>query len=322
MASLAYIKTLKRWRVRYQARKRGSKKVFRGSKVFLEKAQALEYYLEVEKQEKLVRSGQVEPSQSLIEAVDRYYQHYRKFTSRTQEHYKYVMDKFLASLPASIVRIHQLKDFHIREYLYRMMDRNCTNRTQNANLTVIKSFCRYYAGLFGIDNPALKVKMLAEEPPNARFISEIEYSKILEAANPIAKNRIIFLANTGLRAAEFANLNSSSVNPTLTAITITGKGRKRRTVPLNQTAKAIWPELSICTKNALELQFQRIARRIEIPLFGPHALRHYFATQLLLKGVSMVYVSKLLGHSSVRTTEQCYAHILPEHLANVTDVLD
>jgi len=51
-------------------------------------------------------------------------------------------------------------------------------------------------------------------------------------------------------------------------------------------------------------------------------MRHWFATQLLIKGVPIAKVSKMLGHASIRTTERSYAHILRSDLANATDVLD
>lgn len=46
--------------------------------------------------------------------------------------------------------------------------------------------------------------------------------------------------------------------------------------------------------------------------FTFHCFRHYHATQLLLKGISVKEVSKRLGHSNIMTTLNLYAHWLPE----------
>ncbi len=54
-------------------------------------------------------------------------------------------------------------------------------------------------------------------------------------------------------------------------------------------------------------RLHRIARRAGIESFRPHRLRNTFAVELLLAGVAMQDVSVLLGHSSVKTTEQYYA---------------
>lgn len=44
-----------------------------------------------------------------------------------------------------------------------------------------------------------------------------------------------------------------------------------------------------------------------------HTFRHSYATRLLEMGVDIKTVSALLGHSSVQTTLNCYAHSTPEH---------
>jgi site-specific recombinase XerD len=41
--------------------------------------------------------------------------------------------------------------------------------------------------------------------------------------------------------------------------------------------------------------------------FAPHCLRDTFAVDLLKKGVPLEEVSKLLGHKSIKTTEESYA---------------
>jgi len=69
MASLGYVKELRRWRVRWRAKKRGKPYIFAGSRVFLEKSQAVKFYAEIEAQERLVRSGQVSSSESILTVV-------------------------------------------------------------------------------------------------------------------------------------------------------------------------------------------------------------------------------------------------------------
>ena len=321
MASLGYAKLQKRWRVRWRATDRKTHYVFEGSRVFHEKAQAVKFYAEIEAQERLVRSGQVVPSESLSVVVDNYLRHIKKHTLRTQQHYRMVIKYFLASLPKSVIRIHQLESAHIQEYLYQLRDRGVVNRTINAHLTPLKAFCRYFSERFGIPNVASKIKLLTEDPPNSRFLTKEEYHKLLALASPIAKYRLIFLAMTGLRASEFSQLSPNCISPQATTITITGKGRRKRTIPLNKTAKSVLPYVEPATKNALYLQFSRLAKKVGIEKFGPHALRHFCATQLLLGGVPAATVSKIMG-VSVRVIEKHYAHILTADIANATDVLD
>lgn len=67
---------------------------------------------------------------------------------------------------------------------------------------------------------------------------------------------------------------------------------------------------------------RRISRKTKMPKFGAHAIRHRFATEMIRKGVSIYKVSKILGHSSVKITEQIYIHLVPQDLLGITDILD
>jgi len=52
----------------------------------------------------------------------------------------------------------------------------------------------------------------------------------------------------------------------------------------------------------------RLRRRTGIE-FGPHLFRHTYATWLLRKGAGMESVKELLGHASIATTIDTYAHL-------------
>lgn len=54
---------------------------------------------------------------------------------------------------------------------------------------------------------------------------------------------------------------------------------------------------------------------------GWHRLRHSFASQLAKEGVSIGKISKLLGHSDIKTTMR-YAHLVPNDLHDEVSVLD
>jgi len=333
MASLSYVKALKRWRVRWRATNRTShapNRIFSGSRVFAEKAQAVAFFAEIEAQERLWRRGEVSTLDSIREAAKSYQTYCRRHTARTQEHYARVLSAFVASLPPGLVRVQQIDARVIEEYLYRLRDAGRTNRTLNAHLTAIKGFCRWLSERYSLPNPAARVAMLIEEPPQPRFLTRDEYVRLLAAADDLAHDRIAFLAHTGLRASEFCRLisetrsGSNGVGPQATAITITGKGRKRRTIPLNAVCRDILKRPHIYRptgRNPLYQQIARVGRRARLGPVGPHALRHYFGTQLLLAGVPIIKVARLLGHSSVTTTERIYSHILPEDLQDVTELL-
>jgi integrase len=54
--------------------------------------------------------------------------------------------------------------------------------------------------------------------------------------------------------------------------------------------------------------FQRIVRDAALPPLGIHGLRHTFATLGLENGADVLYVAKVLGHSSPAITQGIYQH--------------
>jgi integrase len=124
------------------------------------------------------------------------------------------------------------------------------------------------------------------------------------------------------------------ITPGRRSLVIVGKGGKKREIPLNQVAKdllAKYDDRINFSKNGKKrgpISTNRLwngcvtlARQIGIDDFGPHSLRHYFATALILRGIDLSIVSKLLGHSSILTTERHYIHIIPTYLRDITEVL-
>ena len=63
--------------------------------------------------------------------------------------------------------------------------------------------------------------------------------------------------------------------------------------------------------NNIRASWKRALIGANIPYKKFHALRHTYATQLIKNGVDLLTVSRLLGHSSIKTTE-VYAHTLEE----------
>jgi integrase len=65
---------------------------------------------------------------------------------------------------------------------------------------------------------------------------------------------------------------------------------------------------------------RRFVRRVRavagLPTIGLHGLRHTHATLLLEEGVDIKTVSERLGHDSVQTTLDLYAHVTPKMRAN------
>jgi integrase len=245
-----------------------------------------------------------------------------------------VIKRFIAFAP---VYAYNLSADHIDKYITHLLEKENTNRTCNAHLTALKSFCRWLAESHNVPNPCLKIKMLNEDPPKVRVLNDSEYQKVLDVCKPHELNVIRFLAHTGLRSSEFQQLTWDNISPDRHFIKLTKvKGRRQRLIPLNKTCQKCLNNFprkpnsttmdfvkSYKSRDSLYRLCTKLARHAGIPKFGPHALRHYFSTALYKKGVPVQFISKILGHADTRTTETIYVHIWPpKDLLGVTDILD
>ena len=91
-----------------------------------------------------------------------------------------------------------------------------------------------------------------------------------------------------------------------------GKSGKRL-IKLNNQAQEIissLDELWNYSKDFVSHKFKKEARRLGIPDIRFHDLRRTFGYNLIRQGRPIYEISKLLGHSSVTTTERHYAPLL------------
>ena len=73
--------------------------------------------------------------------------------------------------------------------------------------------------------------------------------------------------------------------------------------------------------NVLSRDFRVLFRRCGIKNASVHILRHTFARHLVMNGADIYTVQKLLGHSSIKTTE-IYAHLAPDYLRSAIQKLE
>lgn len=135
---------------------------------------------------------------------------------------------------------------------------------------------------------------------------------------------ITLLYGTGLRISEALSLRRSDV-PLADRITVIGKGRKERVVPVIDAVRdataayvrvcpfdagkngPLFLSIKASAMTAREAQriMQDLRSRLGLPPSAtPHALRHSFATHLLQNGGDLRAVQELLGHASLSTTQK------------------
>jgi integrase len=73
-------------------------------------------------------------------------------------------------------------------------------------------------------------------------------------------------------------------------------------------------------KNALNMPFKKIKEIAGLPdELQPYTLRHNFISWLVMKGIDLLTITKLTGHSDVKMILENYSHLQPEMLDNAVD---
>lgn len=223
-------------------------------------------------------------------------------------------------------------------------DRQCCTATANQRLAALKSFFRYVQAQapeqVAQARRVLAVKA-AQAPQSAiGYLPVDAVGLLLEHAaqrGPRDLALLTTLYDTAARVQEVCDLSIRDLHLGKPAsATLTGKGRKTRTVPLTPQAAQILTQyvrtlpddlsgpvftnrtgqrlgragvaylLAICAHAAHAERPDLVPEKI-----SPHVLRHSKAMHLLENGINLIYIRDILGHASVVTTE-IYAKANPE----------
>lgn len=215
-------------------------------------------------------------------------------------------------------------------------------KTVKRKIASVKAFFHYleYEELI-LENPFHKLRMQFREPVRLpktiplytieRFLSTL-YIFQKQAATLYQQKTILrdiavieLLFATGMRISELCSLTQANIDLHAKTVLIFGKGAKERYLQIGneQVIKAILhykeafaKELSQCSwlfvnrlnqrlsEQSVRFMIVRYCRIAGIEMhITPHMFRHSFATLLLEADVDIRYIQKMLGHSSITTTE-------------------
>jgi integrase len=75
------------------------------------------------------------------------------------------------------------------------------------------------------------------------------------------------------------------------------------------------------TPNAMINRFRKLQKKLDVPPFRFHDLRHYTVSVMLLLNIPKKYIADYVGHETENMIDQVYGHIMQEKKASFTDQL-
>jgi integrase/recombinase XerC len=277
----------------------------------------------------------------------------RDLSPATLSAYSSDLDQFAAwAQREGIAELARIDRRTLRGYVAHMSGRGLARRSIARKTSALRSMLRWAQAQGLVDsNPTDELAAPKLDKPLPRVLKSAEAAALCELPpddDPVGiRDRAVLevLYGSGLRVSELCGLDLDDLDLAENHVTVMGKGRKERRVPLSDpAARALGSYLEaraeflkrsgesggMADRHALLLNLRgtrlgpRSVRRILDKYVrsegarhvNPHALRHSFATHLLDNGADLRAVQELLGHESLATT-QIYTHVSTERLRTV-----
>lgn len=282
-----------------------------------------------------------EPVVTLGEALDRYTKtvlrpRNRPKAARTEG---YLLDRIRRDLGADTL-LPSLTAARIASFSDSLLREGKAPATVNRHLATLKALLRKAARDWGGLPQVPSIPLFKLRNQRYRWLTDAEEDRLLKASAGHLHDLLIFLLDTGARLSEATNLTWHDVEldrqPRGMVKFMVTKSGLPRSVPLTRRAEQLLARLRQCCpegeqrvflhrqtgpKNGQARKAKPFSRphkafyaaceRAGVDNFRIHDARHTFASRLVMKGVPLLEVSKLLGHSSLAMTMR-YAHLAPE----------
>ena len=212
----------------------------------------------------------------------------------------------------------------IRTYISSLRKETYTNSSINRKVSSLKNFLKFLKSEKIIENIKFDEFISLKNDKNIpRAIDKNMAKEIFEKLNNsklphkyiyILALKLMFLS--GMRISEVLNLKWSDINAIDKTVFVYGKGSKERKAYitpefLNEllNIKTDYPFIFVINKKIISsrsinkfLQDNYLSGNISMHI-SSHTFRHSFATSMLENNADIRHIQKLLGHSSISTTE-------------------
>jgi integrase len=230
-----------------------------------------------------------------------------------------------------IQRLSELTPEVLEEYKLARKQSGVQASTINRELITLKSALKKASEWKYASADVWGVRKMPEVKKHPVFFTLEEINKLMASADPLWKLIVYLGFYAGLRRGEMLSLEWQDFDFERHIMRVTPKinwhpkDYEAREIPLHTTLEEylkVWKKLSQNSSKVvpwnqpspyLTLYFSKLLKRTGINKGSLHSLRHSFASHLAMRGIDLHRIGRMMGHSSVVTT-QIYAHLLPSSL--------
>ncbi len=285
---------------------------------------------------------------AMLERFIRYIKTEKRYSTHTVSAYKRDLEQFGKYL----INIYELNDITkattvmVRSYIvYLKNEEGEESRSINRKMSSLRSFYKFCLREEAIEvSPMQGIKSLKQPKELAKFVPEHDMEKVSFEGDgdfKVVRDELLFemLYQTGMRQAELRGLNDNDVDEVAMQLKVRGKRNKERIIPISKPLlemidnyKKVRDEQFPARDNVILIVddrglamsptfVYRVVHRIlgsvtTLEQKSPHVLRHTFATHMLNEGADIRAIQKILGHSSLSST-QIYTHNTIEQLKEI-----
>lgn len=291
-------------------------------------------YLRQERIVPEVSVAQATPLQTLLDQYERFLEDRRNLAPRTIDGHLRTAQRFMEAWIAVVGEPWSLESLTARDprtFLLHETQRLSSGAAKNV-LQQLRGFLRfgYQAGFINQDLaitlPPVASWHATRLPPIIPAHTVEEMLASCDRTTALGRRdyaALLLLARLGLRAQEVCRLALEDVNWRTGEITVTGKGRRVDRLPLpadvgTALAEYLQQDRPVADSRRLLLRYraphhemsraglahivEKACHRCNMPLLGPHRLRHALATTLLQQGVTLPAIGQVLRHRDLQST--------------------
>ena len=252
----------------------------------------------------------------------------RRIRPKTREHYAHTFRLLPPALPQSPLELETI-----------LARQRVSAATADGYYRDLRCFYRWAARRLGVADAAADLTRPHLLPTLPHVLTHEQVIALLRGCDRRERALISFALDTGARLGEIAAIRRHDITQQAATdgtiqhlVRLPAAKTGTRIVPLSRHAAALltgignaehlWisvynnraPGGAPLTPNAIQQLIRRATKRTLGVEFGPHALRHTFATMYLRAGGDVESLRRILGHADVSTTV-IYLHLVADDLS-------